>query len=523
MTDQRSTDDVDCVELFPCRELLPTDDVRERAAELVAAEPWGREQWERLAEGLTFDGMESWLPWLTDGEHVLLDLLGPDAQVLLVEPRRMRDRAADLLAEEADLAATLAQTWGAADGPGVPRLHLPFDRLLAHTTAPAWTVTTVARRARRGHRRRRGWDPVVGDAAAWSASWPAGRRRLPVVVGADGKGSAARWSLGSSAKERALPCVEPDGSRAGDRVGGPGRRDASSSQPLERGFILPSSSSPCSSESRRHRPPPRPPRARPRRTRRPGLLRRPEARRLRRPPPARRGPYGGMVKRAIGGAERDYLLLEYRGGDKLYVPSDQIDAVRHYTGGETPTLHRLGGSDWQHQGEGAGRRCARSPRSWSCSTSAGDDARPRLSARHAVAARAGGGVSVPGDARPAEGHRRREGRHGGRPRPMDRLVCGDVGFGKTEVAIRAAFKAVQDGKQVAVLVPTTVLAQQHLQHLPGPLRRLPGAGRDAVALPHAGPGAEGRSTAWPTAASTSSSAHIACSRRTFSFKNLGLS
>jgi transcription-repair coupling factor (superfamily II helicase) len=57
--------------------------------------------------------------------------------------------------------------------------------------------------------------------------------------------------------------------------------------------------------------------------------------------------YGGMVKRSIGGAERDYLLLEYRGGDKLYVPSDQIDAVRHYTGGESPTLNRLGGSDWQ--------------------------------------------------------------------------------------------------------------------------------------------------------------------------------
>ena len=57
--------------------------------------------------------------------------------------------------------------------------------------------------------------------------------------------------------------------------------------------------------------------------------------------------YGGMVTRAIGGVERDYLLLEYRGDDKLYVPSDQIDAVRHYTGGETPTRHRLGGGDWQ--------------------------------------------------------------------------------------------------------------------------------------------------------------------------------
>src|SRR5207244_3593731 len=57
--------------------------------------------------------------------------------------------------------------------------------------------------------------------------------------------------------------------------------------------------------------------------------------------------YGGMVTRALGDSARDYLLLEYKGGDKLYVPSDQIDAVRHYTGGETPTLHRLGGADWQ--------------------------------------------------------------------------------------------------------------------------------------------------------------------------------
>src|SRR4051794_2449641 len=80
VADQRSTSDIECAELFPCRELLPTEEVRERAAKLVGSEPWGREQWERLAEGATFDGMESWLPWLTDGEHALFDLLGPDAQ-----------------------------------------------------------------------------------------------------------------------------------------------------------------------------------------------------------------------------------------------------------------------------------------------------------------------------------------------------------------------------------------------------------------------------------------------------------
>ena len=80
------------------------------------------------------------------------------------------------------------------------------------------------------------------------------------------------------------------------------------------------------------------------------------------------GQYEGMVKRTIGGVERDYLLLAYRGGDKLYVPSDQIDAIRHYTGGETPTLHRLGGSDFAKAKARVRSAAQRSPRSWSCCT-----------------------------------------------------------------------------------------------------------------------------------------------------------
>src|SRR5262245_31352229 len=145
VSDQRSTDDLAEVLIFPCRELLPTPQVRERAERLIGLEPWGREQWERLSQGLHFDGMESWLPWLTRDEHVLFDVVGPDAQILLCEPRRMRDRAADLLAEEADLASTLAVTWGAVSkdagkdagkddgdsegGHGFPQLHLDLDKL----------------------------------------------------------------------------------------------------------------------------------------------------------------------------------------------------------------------------------------------------------------------------------------------------------------------------------------------------------------------------------------------------------
>ncbi len=110
--DQRSTDDLTEVELFGCRELTVTDEVRERAARLVGEAPWGRQQWERFHEGLVFDGMESWLPWLTAEEHLLVDLLPSNALVLLVEPRRMRDRAAELLDEEAALAGDVGSDLG---------------------------------------------------------------------------------------------------------------------------------------------------------------------------------------------------------------------------------------------------------------------------------------------------------------------------------------------------------------------------------------------------------------------------
>ena len=183
VADQRSTVDRTEVQLFACRELLPTEEVRERAAALVGAEPWGREQWERLSEGQTFDGMESWLPWLAGDERLLADLLPDDALMLLVEPARMRDRAADLLAEETDLATTLARTWEAGDRE-FPQLHLDFERLLAHTEAPVWSLTPVPEGPvvaggpgvglGPGHRRRGG--------AGQAAPGPPGRR-LPADRG----------------------------------------------------------------------------------------------------------------------------------------------------------------------------------------------------------------------------------------------------------------------------------------------------------------------------------------------------
>jgi transcription-repair coupling factor (superfamily II helicase) len=345
VSDQRSRSDVASVEIFPCREVLPTPDVRARAAALVAREPWGREQWERLGEGPRLRRMESWLPWLADGEHVLFDLLADDAQVLLVEPRRMRDRAADLLAEEADLAASLSKTWGADVGAGgFPSLHLPFDRLLSHTRAPAWSITNVAEGPDVPVVSARGFDPVVGDGGALVERV---RGLLAegyvVAVAADGTGSADR--LAASFAAEGVVLRRHDGAiGAAPDLSTPGGHLVVA--PIERGVVVPSARLAVLGESdvtgrrRAHRP------ARPRRRESAGFFEGLTPGDYVVHVQHGVGRYGGMVKRAIGGVERDYLLLEYRGGDKLYVPSDQIDAVRHYTGGESPSLHRLGGSEW---------------------------------------------------------------------------------------------------------------------------------------------------------------------------------
>jgi transcription-repair coupling factor (superfamily II helicase) len=170
----------------------------------------------------------------------------------------------------------------------------------------------------------------------------------------------------------------------------------------------------------------------------------------------------GLTRMESGGVEREYLLLEFERGDKLYVPIEQSDRVTRYGGGgQSPALNRLGSGEWNR----AKRRVRRAVREMAFELI-------ELYARR----EAGTGHAFPPDSRwdidLAESFPWKETRDQATAieavtlgmedsSAMDRLVCGDVGFGKTEIAIRAAFKAVNDGKQVAVLVPTTVLALQH--------------------------------------------------------------
>ncbi|MDO8587661.1 MAG: transcription-repair coupling factor [Armatimonadota bacterium] len=176
------------------------------------------------------------------------------------------------------------------------------------------------------------------------------------------------------------------------------------------------------------------------------------------------GVYQGLKTLVIDGVERDYLLLEYAGEDKLYVPSDQIDRVQKYIGaeGQPPQVHRLGGGEWARttrRVKQAVREMARELidlYAWRQSAggySFGPDTPWQQEMETAFA------YDETPDQMEAIGDVKRDMEE---PKPMDRLICGDVGYGKTEVAIRAAFKAVNEGKQVAVLSPTTILAQQHM-------------------------------------------------------------
>jgi transcription-repair coupling factor (superfamily II helicase) len=179
------------------------------------------------------------------------------------------------------------------------------------------------------------------------------------------------------------------------------------------------------------------------------------------------GRYVELMQRTVAGVTREYLIIEYasakRGqpGDRIFVPTDTLEQVSKYVGGEAPTVHRIGSGEWQ-KAKGRARKAVRQI--------AGELIR-------LYAAR----TSSPGFAFSPDTPWQRELEDSfsyietpdqlstidevkadmERPYPMDRIICGDVGYGKTEIAIRAAFKAAQDGKQVAILVPTTLLVQQH--------------------------------------------------------------
>ena len=470
----------------PCREVLLTDDVRQRARELAQQLPGVSEMLTKVAEGIAVEGMESLAPALVDGMESVLDVLPNESIVLLSDPERIRTRAHDLVATSQEF---LEASWAnAAAGNQVPvdlesvlgtASHWTIAQLRSHAMTsghPWWTLTpfaadtdlvieeddvdarlTVATTepdAFRGDTERAVEHLRARTADGW---------RVAVVT--EGPGLAKR--IEEVLREHEVR-VEP----LTDSLT-PGTVSVTTGS-LGRGFVHEPERFELLTETDL--------------TGQPGAgtstkdMRRMPSRRRNQVDPLQLRPgdfvvheqhgvgrFVEMMQRTVQGATREYLVIEYaaskRGqpGDRLYVPTDQLDQVTKYVGGEEPTLNKMGGSDWTKTKSRAKRYVKQ----------IAADLIRLYSARQATKGHAFGAdtpwqreleeafayVETPDQLSSIDEVKADMEKQV----PMDRLISGDVGYGKTEIAVRAAFKAIQDGKQVAILVPTTLLVSQHYQ------------------------------------------------------------
>ncbi len=476
VADQRTIEQLPRLWAPPCRELLLTDDVRRRAAALGQAHPQLAEMTNKIAAGIAVEGMESLAPVLVDELELLVDVMPDDTQVVVVEPERVRSRAHDLVATSEEF---LGASWAAAAGGGTAPIDLgaasyrELDDVRAHSRElgmPWWTVSPFGLDSEltEGAAQGVGAVPIEGyrgdleRAVADIRGWLSDGHRVVVVHPAHGPAQRMVEVLGDH--DVAARLVEPDDAAPLE----PGLVTVTTAT-LAHGFVdgavglVLLTGDDLSGQRTATRDQNRMP-----------------ARRKRQIDPLELkagdyvvhdqhgvGRFVEMRQREVQGATREYLVLDYgaskRGGppDRLYVPADSLDQVTRYVGGEQPSLDRLGGSDWARR-KGRARKAVReiaaeliklyAARQATQGHAFGPDTPWQRELEDAFPFHETPDQLTTVDEVKADMRR---------TVPMDRLVCGDVGYGKTEIAVRAAFKAVQDGKQVAVLVPTTLLVQQH--------------------------------------------------------------
>ncbi|WP_433356278.1 transcription-repair coupling factor [Micromonospora saelicesensis] len=516
VADQRTIEQVPLLWAPPCRELLLTPAVRDRAAALAEQHPELAEILDKLAEGIPVEGMESLAPVLVgpDSLELLLDAMPAGTHVLLCDPERIRTRAHDLVRTSEEF---LQASWAAAAVGG----QAPVDvgaaafRTLGEVRAaagrlgqPWWTLSPFGlvddpQSVRSAGSRRGGRIMADGETAETRQPWEDAPEQAAVtpddaiavtlsaqpaplyhgetsrVVEDLKRWAGEGWSIalvfeGHGPAQRAVEVLRDAGLGArlteevptapvpGELVVTCGALSSGFVDEASR-FVLLTGNDVTGGRGTSTR----------------DMRKMPSRRRNTIDPLELKagdhvvheqhgiGRYVELVQRTVNGASREYLVIEYaaskRGqpGDRLFVPTDQLDQLSRYVGGEQPTLHKMGGSDWQ-KSKARARKAVReiaaqliqlyAARKASKGHSFGpdtpwqrelEDAFPWQETPDQLAA-------IDEVKRDME-----------QTVPMDRLICGDVGYGKTEIAVRAAFKAVQDGKQVAVLVPTTLLVQQH--------------------------------------------------------------
>ncbi|HET6167776.1 MAG TPA: transcription-repair coupling factor, partial [Marmoricola sp.] len=488
------------------RELLLTDEVRRRAAVLGERHPELSEITGKLAHGIAVEGMESLTTALVDEMELLVDLLPSDTHVLLLDPERVRTRAHDLVStSEEFLAASWAAAASGSEAPvdlGAASLRTLADvRETTLEQGKAWWglspfgistgSTTGDQDADEGPLRdslgevvSAGVDveagavesrqvaatpvePYRGDIEAAVADL---REHLArgnrVVVVQQGHGPAQRTV--EVLAEHDVPARLVEEVSTGSTSEDAGVVEVTQGC-LVNGLVLTDpglvvvtgedlSGQKASTRDMRRMPTRRKKQIDPLELR-PGDFVVHEQHGV--------GRFLEMRQREVQGAVREYLVLEYgaskkgQPADRLYVPADALDQVTRYVGGEQPSLDRLGGADWARR-KGRARKAVRqiaaeliklyAARQATKGYAFGPDTPWQRELEDAFPFHETPDQLTTVDEVKADMRR---------TVPMDRLVCGDVGYGKTEIAVRAAFKAVQDGKQVAVLVPTTLLVTQH--------------------------------------------------------------
>jgi len=479
IADQRSIEKIESeIVIYPCRELLIDAEVKERAQDLGIRFPQIQDLTTRLSEGMTFEGMESLAAGLVGKFNSILDYLPDGYQILLIDEPRIRSRAADLIKTNQEFleAAWSNLAWSEGDINQMPidlskelghggfyqleeildlarKSNISFRNLNLYSANPEELPLTFMDELESYANK---YEMVLADIEQWHKSG------FLVIFTASGNGVLKRFSelVGGANLPNSFILAENPPSRDLINIVQSNLRHGFISEEYKFVIITDKDVSGQRSGDK-------------------DLARMPSRRKKSIDPLQLKvgdfvvheqhgvGRYLELINRSIAGVSREYLVIEYasskRGqpADKLFVPTDTLEQVTKYVGGEAPALHRIGGSDWQNSKRRARKAikqiAAELIRLYAARMSApGFAFSPDSSWQKELEDSFAFVETIDQQATIDEVKRDME-----KPNPMDRIVCGDVGYGKTEIAVRAAFKAVQDGKQVAILVPTTLLVQQH--------------------------------------------------------------
>ena len=482
ISDQRSLEKIKVeVSINPCREMLIDEKLKQKARTLGKDFPEIKDLTEKICEGILFEGMESLAAGLVDDFKSITDYLSPSTQIWLIDEPRIKSRAIDLLETNNEF---LQAAWSTVAWSDSKKIEAPIELSNKLKIGGFYELDYIKQQAEKKKLLLRTlnlyssdpedkelnyldeiesyankYEKAILDIKGWK------KQGYVVVFTATATGILQRFSEVLNSSEIANQQISEFDQSINNELIWLIKSD------IHHGFISSKykfvlvTDKDLSGQKSSDK----------------DLARMPSKRRKAIDPLQLNsgdyvvheqhgvGRYLELITRTTNGASREYLVIEYapskRGhpADRIFVPTDTLEQVTKYVGGESPTLHKIGGSDWQ-----SSKRKARK-------------AVKQIAAEliRLYAAR----MSAPGFAFSVDTTWQKElensfpfvetvdqqatidevKRDMEKPNPMDRIVCGDVGYGKTEIAVRAAFKAVQDGKQVAILVPTTLLVQQHFK------------------------------------------------------------